>query len=160
MQSKSEAEEWYQKNDPFNYIGNNDDAYRKKRILSNLKTYNRGLDIGCGEGFITKDLPCKTIYGYDLSEIVMSRLPSIVSPMRKIEGKFDLIVATGILYNQYDYKWVLDIIRKHAIGTVITCNIKAWEINDLPNQIYEEEFKYREYEQKLRVYDFTSFNRK
>jgi len=160
MQSQEELEKWYLKNDPWEYTGNKEDDFRKDKILSNLKTYNRGLDIGCGEGFITKDLPCKAIYGYDLSEIAMSRLPDIVSPMRKIEGKFDLIVATGILYKQYDYRWVIETIKKHAIGTVITCNIKDWEINDLPNQIHEEEFKYREFEQKLRVYDFTSFNRK
>jgi hypothetical protein len=57
MQNQNELEKWYQKNDPWDYTGNKDDAYRKERILSNLKTYNRGLDIGCGEGFITKDLP-------------------------------------------------------------------------------------------------------
>jgi hypothetical protein len=160
MQRKEELDNFYSNEDPWGYITNPDDSKRKEIILSLLDKYDRALDIGCGEGFITKDLPAKEIYGYDVSDVAMKRLPSNVKPLKVIEGKFDLIIATGVLYKQYDYKWILNKIKECACGTVITCNIKDWEINDLENQVSEMEFPYREFTQKLRIYDFTSLNRR
>ena len=57
QQTKQELEDWYKKNDPWSYKTTNDDIIRKEKILSLLENYNTALDIGCGEGFITTDLP-------------------------------------------------------------------------------------------------------
>ena len=55
-QTKTELENWYQNTDPWNYEKTTDDIIRKEKILSLLSTYTTALDIGCGEGFITKDI--------------------------------------------------------------------------------------------------------
>lgn len=160
MQSKSELEAWYERVDPWGYETNPEDAKRKARILSLIpaKQYQRALDIGCGEGFITRDLPASIIEGVEKSDLAAARLPSNIIRVQAPTGKYDLIVGTGILYPQYDFqlftKWVIE----HASGIVLLSNIKSWEINMLPvgKQVYEEEYPYREFTQKLRIYDFSS----
>lgn len=162
MQSKEELEKFYEKKDPWGYQNNIEDIKRKDFILDTLEIYkpkdgfSKALDLGAGEGWITKDLPAKEIYGYDISEKAMSRFPKNVKVWDMEWGKFEIILATGILYKQYNFKWFLDKIRKHAIGKVLTCNIASWEINDLPKEliIYETKFSYRQYTEHLVVYDF------
>jgi 2-polyprenyl-3-methyl-5-hydroxy-6-metoxy-1,4-benzoquinol methylase len=58
------------------------------------------LDIGCGEGFITEKLPAAEIYGLDLSDNAMSRLPQIVKAVTKPEGKFDLVIVARTVINK------------------------------------------------------------
>jgi hypothetical protein len=56
---------------------------------------------------------------------------------------------------------MLEMIRRHASGIVLTCNIRDWERPEttlLPGQIHEEEFRYREYIQKLRIFDWTTLD--
>ncbi len=153
----SELEKWYSTPDPWGYESNQDDIKRKNIILSKLNKYKRALDIGCGEGWITKDLPAKEIYGIEEADLAAERLPKNIKRIDEPNGKYDLIIATGVLYKQYDYEKMTNWIIKHANGLVLTSNIKSWEINKLPQdkQIHEEEFKYREYTQKLRIYDFS-----
>lgn len=133
---------------------------RKEKILNHLQNkYNRALDIGAGEGFITKDLPAKEIFAYEISDNASSRLPENVKRTTQPEGKYDLIIATGVLYEQYNWREMLDLIKKHANGTVLLSNIKAWEVKEveeLGEPIFTEEYPYREYIQKLRIYDFSS----
>lgn len=157
MQQKSELENWYGEPDPWNYKNNPDDIKRKKTILQVLDSYpsfTKALDIGCGEGWITQDIPAKEIHGIELSDNAAERLPKNVKRVSEPEGKYDLIICTGMLYKQYDYRKFLDWIKNHANGVVLTSNIKQWQINDLPNEylIHQEDFPYREYVQNMRLY--------
>lgn len=159
QQTKEDLEEWYNVTDPWDYKDNPDDQYRKSLILDALSPhapFQRALDIGCGEGFITADLPAKQIEGIELSDNAAKRLPDKVKRVVNPTGKYDLIICTGMLYDQYDHHSFLSWIRSHIApgGIVLTCNISAWEINTLPDdyQIHEYEFPYRTYIQKLRVY--------
>lgn len=167
MRGKERLERFYRKKDPWGYESNPDDQRRKKEILSVIPQgvarcpFLRALDIGAGEGWITKDLPAYDIYGYDLSEKAMSRFPEKVIPVKAedINICFDLIIATGVLYKQYDYKWIIDRINNCADKMVVLCNIKSWErgIELLKGEpTFYKEFPYREYTEVLRVYDYTS----
>lgn len=160
--TKEDLEQFYKQEDPWDYQTTEDDQKRKDIILSYLKPAKRALDIGCGEGWITKDLPAKEIHGIELSDNAASRFPENVIRVSEPEGDYDLITAMGVMYKEYDndlfHKWILD----HASGLVLTCNIKGLEINYLPDPITEFEFPYREYIEVLRIYDFapTTPNRK
>lgn len=155
MQSKEELDQWYADRDPWAYETTADDLERKQRILKALSgRYERALDIGCGEGWITKDLPAKKIYGLELSDVARERLPKNVRGVTKPVGKYDLILATGVLYQQYNWPQMLGWIRRHASGTVLVAGIKDWlvDLSELGDPVYAEEFKYRDYTQALRVY--------
>ena len=162
---KEKLENFYQKADPWGYETNTHDQNRKEIILRELKKYTSAqeffsaLDIGAGEGWITKDLPAHKIYGYEVSDVAASRFANNVKRLRDedLEGKkFDLIIATGVFYKQYDYKKMLDMIMKYANGVVLTCNIKDWEMNDLPFKVKEFDFPYRQYVEHLAIYDFST----
>jgi trans-aconitate methyltransferase len=154
MQSKAELEDWYQDKDPWGYKTNPDDQKRKEKILAAIpkKKYKRALDIGAGEGFITKDLPAAEIHAIEVSDKAAKRLPRNVKRVKQPEGKYDLILATGVLYKQYDYETMLKWIKDHASGVVVTCNIKDWEIPLDLGESKDTTFKYRDYEQMLRVF--------
>lgn len=158
-QTKEQLENWYEQNDPWGYRNHEDDTRRKEKVLSVLQgTFKKALDLGCGEGFITKDLPAKEIYGYEISDKATERLPENVTRILVPKGKYDLIIATGVMYEQYDAQHFIDIIKKHANGIVVLSNIadlEVPEVTELGTPIHEEEYKYRDYIQKLRVYDFT-----
>lgn len=157
MQSKQELEKWYEKADPWGYEKNPDDIERKKIILDHLDgTYQKALDIGCGEGWITKDLPATEIYGLELSDNAAERFPEGVKRVLEPEGKYDLIITTGTLYRQYDYRRILEWIKEHASGIVLTCNIASWEINDLGEAFLEVNFPYRNYKERLALYDLST----
>lgn len=160
-QSFAEIEDWYSKPDPWNYMHHPDDLVRKQEILAYLpenKIYRRALDIGAGEGWITQDLPAKSKIGFEVSENAASRMPSGVVPITRpeeINGLFDLVVLCGVLYDQYDWVLFREIVKKHAIGNVLTCNIKEWE-HELPYKpIKEKYFPYREFTQHLALYDLS-----
>lgn len=158
MQSVDQIEKWWETPDPWGYETNPDDQERKRRILEACKgNWKRALDIGCGEGFITRDLPAKEIEGYEVSNNAAKRLPGTVKRVTAPSGKYDLILAAGILYEHYEYEKFLELIKNHASGRVILCNIKDWEVDvsSLGKPIHEEEFPYREFTQKLRTYDFS-----
>lgn len=168
LQSKEEIEAWYSKQeDPWGYKTNADDLQRRRIIIdaamafcsSPTESYERALDIGAGEGFITSHLPAKTIYGYELSETARARFPrNVKDAYPRPYGKFDLVVATGVLYSHYAWKHFVELIKEHASGLLILSNIKDWEVQDavkaLPGkQVYNHEYPYREYIQKLRVFN-------
>lgn len=156
-QSKESLDMWYMLPDPWGYESNKDDIARKTTILGSLESgYKRALDIGAGEGFITKDLPAEEIHAIEFSDNASSRLPKHIKRVQEPKGEYDLIIATGVLYPQYNYLKMHQWIQKHAIKTVLTCNIKEWEIPLKGNQITYVEFPYREYTQALRIYDFTA----
>lgn len=157
MQSKPEIEDWYAIPDPWDYETNPEDAKRKDFILTELLPYGefkRALDIGAGEGFITRDLPAIEIHAIEWSDRAAERLP--VDRVMEPQGKYDLVIATGVLYPQYDHKQILEWIDQSAKGIILLSNIAAWEVPEvimLGEPVKEMFYPYREYIQKLRIYD-------
>lgn len=123
----------YKKEDPWKNKYNPAHIKRKEWIIGLAKKYGpvggykKAIDLGAGEGWITTDLPAEEIYGYDISDIAMSRFPANVKPLHIVNGKFDLIIATGVLYKGYGYKWIIDKINECASSIVLTCHIKELE---------------------------------
>ena len=161
MQTKDELEQWYEKPDPWGYETNPDDLKRKKKILAALFPwqFKRALDIGAGEGWITKDLPAGVIEALELSETAARRIPSSVNVVSKPTGKYDLIILTGVMYKQYDYKAMGEIIEDHIAegGTILSCHIEDWlmplDIDGVDAKLVRSErFPYREYTELLEVY--------
>ncbi len=164
-QSKQDLERWYEtKPDPWDYKRHEDDLERKCKILAKIVRiepgFRRLLDLGAGEGWITKDIPAEYRYGYELSDTAAARFPENVKRVKKPEGWYDLVVATGVLYPQYDWQTMVSLMQIHARRIIVTCNIKSWEvpqaIAQIPGQqIDEQEFHYRDFVQKLRVFDVS-----
>lgn len=153
MQTKIQIENWYKNPDPWRYETTQDDIDRKEKLLSFMEPCDTALDIGAGEGWITKDIPAKSIYGIEISDKAAERFPDNVTRIEKPEGVYDLIVCTGMLYSQYDYKQFTEWILNHG-KKVILSNIKDWEILDqrlLDLVVHEETFPYREFEQHLMI---------
>jgi SAM-dependent methyltransferase len=171
MQSKIQLEKFYEKDDPWGYETNKEDKKRKKIIIDTLKhnLFPNVLDIGCGQGFITEDLPSLLKYGCDLSSTAMKRLPTNVIPISLDElicgetkcgitiPRFGLVTTMGTLYKQYDYKQIVELVNKYADSLVLTCNIESWEKKLFPDNkmIYEKKFKYRQYTERLAIYDLS-----
>lgn len=158
MQSRDELEAWYSTPDPWGFQSHPDDAERKRRILAAIKRpgpkFKRALDVGCGEGWITADLPAALIHGLEWSATARARIPAPVVAVEEPTGKYDLILISGVLYAQYDWRAVHELVGKHAGkgATVVTCHIKALE-QPLPGEPeWVEEFPYREYVEVLRRY--------
>ena len=145
--------------DPWGYEINPEDAKRKMFILNALKKLNirfdTALDIGCGEGFITRDLPAQKVYGFDISDVAMTRMSPSIIPLQRIEGRYDLVLATGVLYKEYDCEWIFEQIKNTAKRIILICNIKHREKHILKNPIYEYQFRYREFIERLAIYDLS-----
>lgn len=160
LPTEKELDTFYLNTDPWGFASNPDDLKRKLAILEQVKyRYKRALDLGCGEGWITKDINAEEIHGYELSRLAASRCPSNVHITISPFGRYDLVLACGILYKHYDYGKFLELIKQHASDTVITCNIETWEVGEVVNigrEIYTSSFPYREYKQRLRVFEVTS----
>ena len=151
IQSKEELEKWHAKSDPWGYESNADDAKRKELILSLLGKYERAIDIGAGDGWITKDLPSDTIHAIEISDNAASRFPDNVTRVNEPQGKYDLVITTGTLYMQYDRERILGWIRECSTGNVLIAGIKEW-LPELPKPDKYLEFKYREYTQSIYFY--------
>src|SRR5438270_10766137 len=68
--TQAELEEVSVAKDPWQYMTTKDDQNRKNILLSELpnKKYKNVLDIGCGQGFLTRDLPGEKVLGVDISQ--------------------------------------------------------------------------------------------
>lgn len=170
MQPIEEIEKAYEKEDPWGFKTNPEDQRRKEEIIRAAKmhapetgTYSSALDVGCGEGFITQDLPAIEIYGYEVSENARKRFSERIIPCLVPTGFYELLVCTGCLYGHYDWKRMLSIMERHSKkgSIILLSHIKAWE---LPmngpeweflygKQVHYDTFPYREYEQSLRVFE-------
>jgi hypothetical protein len=106
---------------------------------------------------MTKDLPAKDRHGIELSDNAAARFPKNVTRVAEPEGKYDLILCTGMLYKHYDYKKFLEWIKSAASKTVVISSIKQWEVDlkELGEPYEEYEFPYREYTQSLKFYNFS-----
>lgn len=177
MQSANELDEFYHQPDPWDYQSNPDDRERKNRLLSLLPagTVQRTLDIGCGDGFITFDLPGKKVVGVDLSQRAVRfaqdraaarddsarfeyRAMSLFELTSGLLGKFDLIVITGVLYRQYigNASSMVNLIIDDLLepgGYLVSCHINEWLMSRFPySRIDASLYTYRGYTHKLEVY--------
>lgn len=162
MQTKEEIEKFYQTEDPWGFKTNIDDEKRKNIIIntclqfciSENKQFLNALEIGAGEGWITKDLPAENKFGFEISEVARSRWD------KKIENfnpnlKYDLIIAPGVFYPQYDYKTFLNIIQNNGSNIVMVISISDWEVQEVSSigeLLYKTNFPYRQYNESLKVY--------
>ncbi|NJW54048.1 methyltransferase domain-containing protein [Salinimicrobium oceani] len=172
IQSTAELESWYRKEDPWGYNKNPEDIKRKEILLSEIpnKNYKHVLDIGCGEGFITKDLPGDNIYGFDVSQSAINfarknvqrniifKQGSIFEIQKLIDVKFDLVVITGVLYPQYIGKasnliyLLIDSILNKG-GNLVSVHIHEWYESQFPYlRIKQMFYDYREYVHNLEIY--------
>ena len=159
MQPFKEIEESYNNPDPWGYQSNRDDILRRDILIDISKRfgpYERCLDIGAGEGWITKMYPAKEIFGYELSHQAAARFPPNVNRATVIKGKYDLICATGVFYRHYDWRTFLNIIKTHASKHVLVSSIEDWEIpevNKIGKVLYETRYKYRDWNQRTRMFE-------
>ena len=157
MQTKEELENWYAIPDPWMYLQTEDDIKRKNIILDLLNKYKRALDIGCGEGFITTDLPAIDIHGIEISDNAAHRLPWNVKRVHQPEGVYDLVMTTGTLYQQYNHAQIAGWIRRAASRHVLIAGIKDWLVPyNFGTPIASKEFKYREYTQSVILYEVSA----
>jgi SAM-dependent methyltransferase len=160
MQSVKELEDWYGQADPWGYFTHPDDQKRKEKVLEILSVYGvapeKTLDLGCGEGWLTKDLP-GDLHGIDVSEKALSRLPPNVKRYDETShGKlFDLVVTTGTLYPQYDWDAILGQIQYHATDWVLVAGVPGWlvpERKEIGKLIHSEEIAYRDIGNRIELY--------
>ena len=158
MQTKEELEHWYAVSDPWLYRQTLDDQIRKDLILDFLPLkYQRALDIGCGEGFVTTDLPAIDIHGIEISDNAAHRLPWNVKRVHQPEGVYDLVMTTGTLYHQYNHAQIAEWIRRASARHVLIAGIKDWLVPyNFGTPIASKEFKYREYTQSVILYDVSA----
>ena len=133
LTSKQEMEEFYKNPDPWGYKTRPDDLKRIELILNHIPQYDykNTLDIGCGEGLITQYLPGDEILGIDLSETAVFRADKSkrikykaidINEMKP--KKFDLIIATGVLYPHYVTEETIKKIIKMTRKTLVTCHAR------------------------------------
>ncbi len=172
LQPMDELNAWHQQPDPWDYSSNYEDAKRKEILLNETtgKNFKNVLDIGCGQGFITKDLTGDKIWGIDISESAIqhalqftnSRINfkqgSIFEINKLFNIKFDLVVITGVLYPQYIgnsqnliYLLIDQILERE--GLLISVHINEWYSCRFPylkvKQLY---YDYRQYTHNLEIY--------
>jgi SAM-dependent methyltransferase len=179
VQSKAELEDFYAEPDPWHYDEVADDAARVARLLAAIppRDYDRTLDVGCGNGFVTAQLPGRERVGIDLSERAVAyaaeRVPTTEErPVRFLAGSlfeadpaelgtFDLVVITGVLYPQYigggrvvAVERIKALLRPGAI--VASVHIDEWDAPRLPlTTLTISVDRYREYFHRLEIHQHT-----
>jgi 2-polyprenyl-3-methyl-5-hydroxy-6-metoxy-1,4-benzoquinol methylase len=177
LQTGKDLNEWFSKTDPWEYESNLDDKKRKDILFSTLpdREYKKVLDIGCGHGFVTRDMPGKKIIGVDYSDkaIVQANKTLPKSKKKKISYQvgdlftldedfpphsFDLIVITGVLYPQYIGKagtlvfLIVDKLLKPG-GVLATVHINEWGAIRFPYLLLNQQmYNYRTFTHNLEVY--------
>jgi SAM-dependent methyltransferase len=178
VQALSELETFWQNPDPWAYYTNPSDRLRLAEFKTALpaKKYSKALDVGCGNGFLTFNIPADWVIGTDVC------FNAVEHARRKAEEKkvsekfqffqcsmfdlhlnsnledFDLIVVTGVLYPQYLAKGfaaleanLIRVLRPG--GILLSCHIGEW--NPPPfslSRLSVTRYPYREYEHLLEVY--------
>lgn len=171
IQKINDLEKWHTEEDPWGYNTNKFDILRKEILLNAIpkRDFKNVLDVGCGQGFITKDLPGVNVYGIDISESAISFAKKSIPNVNFLQGsifeidslideEFDLIVITGVLYQQYIgdsssliYILIDKILKKD--GILISVHINEWYSSFFPyfkiDQIF---YDYREFTHNLEIY--------
>ena len=172
LQPAEELECRHQSHDPWNYEKSSDDRLRRNILLSELpvRDYDRVLDIGCGQGFITRDLPGKRIIGTDISQLAIEKAKqhecerlhftqsSLFELAQTVTGKQDLVVITGVLYPQYVgaslslvYRIIDGLLAEG--GILASVHIDSWYRARFPYLMLKEHFySYRDYTHRLEIY--------
>jgi len=160
LDTKEYLEGRYAERDPWGYQKNPADLYRRKKIVEVATDYgpefDRALDVGAGEGWITQKLPAKEIHGYEIADNAAERFPSNVTRVTEPVGKYDLVLASAVFYKHYDYELMHRLVLDHACGIVVTCHLEEHEI-PLPEryrEIVNRRFRYMDKTDIVRVYDF------
>jgi len=173
IQPLDEIEKWHQSKDPWRYETSKDDLLRKEILLSELPSqkYSDVLDIGCGQGFITRDLPGNRIIGVDIAmeatkkarQYENSRITFLTASVFELNQlfsqDFDLIIITGVLYEHYIghslsliYLIVDQLLRKN--GILASVHINSWYQARFPYLLVSEYYyDYRSYIHKLEIYE-------
>lgn len=172
LQALEELEAWHRTADPWQYESHPDDAKRRDILLSELPriAYARTLDVGCGQGFVTRALPGRSVLGIDISAEAVARAEAdrdgrirylqcgLFDAARALEGSFDLVVITGVLYPQYIgnalqvvYR-VVDRLLADG-GVLASVHIDAWYRARFPYlMLREHRYAYREHVHRLEIY--------
>jgi trans-aconitate methyltransferase len=173
IQPLDEIEKWHKTKDPWHYENSKDDLLRKDILLSELpsQSYSHVLDIGCGHGFITRDLPGNNIIGVDISAEAIKQAKqyendnisfikaSIFQLNHIFSQEFDLIIITGTLYQQYIgnsltliYLIIDQLLRKQ--GVLASVHINSWYQARFPYLLISEYYyDYRTYIHRLEIYE-------
>jgi SAM-dependent methyltransferase len=173
IQSREDLERFYVEHDPWGYRDSSDDAMRRVRLLSVIpqKQYGRVLEIGCGEGFVTCQLPGDDVIGIDLSLKAIEHAQSHANtrttfqqmslfdlPHAGWSNTFDLIVIAGTLYPQYigEGARLATVIVDDLLlrgGLLVAAHIFEWYRWRFPyTTLSREYYRYREYTHVLEVY--------
>ncbi|MBB4039578.1 2-polyprenyl-3-methyl-5-hydroxy-6-metoxy-1,4-benzoquinol methylase [Microvirga flocculans] len=177
MKTATDLDEFYDRDDPWDYETTPDDVVRKRRLSEVLPTLTpqRTLDIGCGDGFVTFDLPGSEVVGIDLASRAISaanrkatarpdaarfkfEVASFFDLTASKFGKFDLIVITGVIYKEYlgqssalVHAIVDDLLQQD--GFLISCHIDEWTTSRFPYTLLDTSFySYRNYIHRLEVH--------
>ena len=176
IQQGVDLDVFYKTADPWGYENHHDDELRRIELLTALPRldYARCLDIGCGDGFVTFALPGEQITGIDVSGKAIdwarkaaSKNPdqqrfrfeqiSLFDPEVRALGRFDLIVITGVLYEQYIGKGasvvrcLIDDLLEDG-GILASCHIREWRPMRFPYSLLDMViYPYREYTHQLEV---------
>ncbi|MCK4579688.1 MAG: class I SAM-dependent methyltransferase, partial [Candidatus Marinimicrobia bacterium] len=148
IQPIAEIEKWFEQSDPWDYEKHPDDTKRRAILKSVIprREYHRVLDIGCGDGYITGQLPGNEIIGVDIAHNAIKQAREKCRELKHItfetyslfdlpqpgyENNFDLIIITGVLYPQYLAQGgqlaaiILDSMLKPG-GCLVSCHIDEW----------------------------------
>ena len=172
IQDRKELEEWHSIEDPWGYENSSEDEKRKQILLSEIpeEKYSSVLDIGCGQGFITRELPGSKILGIDISFEAIERARKFQNKRLTFEQasifelpnldheSYDLIVITGVIYPQYVgkslnllYHYVNQILKDD--GVLVSVHINEWYSARFPYlQTKLISYPYREFTHRLEVY--------
>ncbi|MEH2183076.1 glycosyltransferase [Nostoc sp.] len=163
--SKAKMNIWQDETMPENKI-------YKELILSEIpeNNYKNVLHIGCGHGFITKDLAGEKVLGVDILSNAINKAKAdennglefiqscLLELVHKTQGNYDLIVITGVLYSQYigkSHNFIYSLLDKLIIdnGILICCHIDEWYKARFPYLMLDYSlFQYRQHTQRLEVY--------
>lgn len=176
-QRPEELDAFYERPDPWGYRTHPDDERRRMELLAILprREHRRCLDIGCGDGFVTHALPAREVVGIDASEKAVQWARqnnagkadaarfrfenlSLFDPRVRALGRFDLVVITGVLYEQYIGKGravvrcLVDDLLEDG-GTLVSCHIREWSPLRFPYGLLDMTlYPYREYAHQLEAY--------
>lgn len=172
IQPLNKLEKWFSKKDPWGYETSQEDIKRKNILLSEIpeRKYENVLDIGCGHGFITRELPGEKVTGIDISKKAIQQAKknenrrlifqcvTLFDLPQSLNSQYDLIIITGVLYPQYIGKslnLVYSIISDILVdsGILITVHIDTWYTGRFPFLLMQEYlYDYHEYVHRLEVY--------
>jgi 2-polyprenyl-3-methyl-5-hydroxy-6-metoxy-1,4-benzoquinol methylase len=177
VQEEKELSAFYSEPDPWGYYSSKDDARRRVELLSLLpkQDYDRVLDVGCGNGFITFHLPGRYVLGIDVADAAIDWAKQAAMQQSQPDrfgfehaslfdrhlgkfGRFNLVVLTGVLYDQYIGRarsvalYNLDGLIVDG-GIVVSCHIRQWAPVRLPYTLLDMAiYPYRDFTHQLEVF--------